>query len=117
MKGWESPCTTCPFEWYNFQGKSKDDSRFHMFQSKGDNKDQIIKAFSLLDLPKPSKATSFDSFQSIRNSSKYKREDIKKAFRNQALKWHPDCSKEPNAENKFREILDAYQLLLSIFLA
>jgi DnaJ-class molecular chaperone len=40
-------------------------------------------------------------------------EDVKKAYRNQARKWHPD--KHPNnkdyAEEKFKEIAEAYDVL------
>ncbi|KHN87520.1 DnaJ -like protein subfamily B member 9 [Toxocara canis] len=37
--------------------------------------------------------------------------DIKKAFRKLALKYHPDRSKEPNAEEKFRKVAQAYEVL------
>lgn len=38
-------------------------------------------------------------------------EDIKKAYRRLAQKHHPDVSKEPGAEAKFKEIAEAYQTL------
>ena len=38
--------------------------------------------------------------------------EIKAAYRRLAKKYHPDISKEPNAEEKFIEITEAYQLLL-----
>lgn len=37
--------------------------------------------------------------------------DIKKAYRSLAHKYHPDISKEANAEDKFKEIADAYSTL------
>lgn len=40
------------------------------------------------------------------------KEDIKKAYKNLARKYHPDVSKEPNAEEKFKEINEAAGVLL-----
>jgi len=37
--------------------------------------------------------------------------DIKKAYRKLALKWHPDRCKEKNAEEKFKELAEAYETL------
>lgn len=38
-------------------------------------------------------------------------DDIKKAYRKQARKYHPDVSKEANAEDKFKELGEAYEVL------
>ncbi|NJK80175.1 MAG: molecular chaperone DnaJ [Chloroflexaceae bacterium] len=38
-------------------------------------------------------------------------EEIKKAFRRLARQYHPDVNKEPDAENKFKEINEAYEVL------
>lgn len=40
-----------------------------------------------------------------------KLEDIKKSYRKLARKFHPDVSKEPNAEEKFKEVKEAYEVL------
>lgn len=38
-------------------------------------------------------------------------EDIKRAYRKLARKYHPDVSKEPDAENKFKTLGEAYEVL------
>ena len=36
-------------------------------------------------------------------------DEIKKSYRQLARKYHPDVNKEPDAEEKFKEINEAYQ--------
>src|SRR5262249_34564807 len=38
-------------------------------------------------------------------------EEIKRAFRNLARRYHPDVNKSPDAEAKFKEINEAYEVL------
>lgn len=50
----------------------------------------------------------YDILGISRNASK---EEIKKAYRKQALEWHPDRNKSSQAEAKFKEINEAYEIL------
>ncbi len=42
---------------------------------------------------------------------KASQEDIKKAYRRMARKYHPDVNAEPDAEDKFKEVGEAYEVL------
>ncbi|MDJ0274491.1 MAG: DnaJ domain-containing protein [Nitrososphaerota archaeon] len=44
-----------------------------------------------------------------RNATK---EEIKRAYRRLALQWHPDRNKSPEAEERFKEITEAYSVLI-----
>src|SRR5829696_736555 len=38
-------------------------------------------------------------------------EDVKRAYRQLARKYHPDVNKEPDAESRFKELTEAYEVL------
>lgn len=52
-----------------------------------------------------------DYYKTLGISKGATEEDIKKAYKKQALKWHPDKNKSPSAEDKFKEIAEAYEVL------
>lgn len=53
-------------------------------------------------------ADYYDTLGIPRNASP---EDIKKAFRKLAMKYHPDRNQEPGAEARFKQISEAYEVL------
>ena len=52
-----------------------------------------------------------DYYQIIGVSRDASQDDIKRAYRKLARKYHPDVSKEPDAERRFKEIGEAYEVL------
>lgn len=56
-------------------------------------------------------ATKRDYYEVLGVSKDASQDDIKKAYRNLAKKYHPDVSTEPNATEKFAEIQVAYDCL------
>lgn len=56
-------------------------------------------------------ATKRDYYEVLGISKTANQDDIKNAFRSLARKYHPDVNKEPDAEEKFKEINEAYGVL------
>ena len=52
-----------------------------------------------------------DYYQILGVSRAASAEDIKKAYRRLARKYHPDVSKEAGAEERFKEVAEAYEVL------
>lgn len=52
-----------------------------------------------------------DYYQILGVSRTASAEDIKKAYRRLARKYHPDVSKEAGAEERFKEVAEAYEVL------
>lgn len=52
-----------------------------------------------------------DYYKILGVDKKASQEDIKKAYRRLARKYHPDVSKEPNAEEQFKNVQEAYEVL------
>ncbi|WP_127942595.1 DnaJ C-terminal domain-containing protein [Mycoplasma sp. ATU-Cv-703] len=59
-------------------------------------------------MAKQSKPDYYQSLGVDRNASEH---EIKRAFRKLAMRYHPDRNKEPDAEAKFKEINEAYEVL------
>lgn len=52
-----------------------------------------------------------DYYKVLGVSRDAKDDDIKRAYRKLARKYHPDVSKEPNAEEQFKTVQEAYEVL------
>src|SRR5919204_4282707 len=55
--------------------------------------------------------TDHDYYELLGVSRDADDQDIKKAFRRLARRLHPDVSEEPDAELRFREVSEAYEVL------
>lgn len=59
----------------------------------------------------PIMATTRDFYEILGVSKEASEKEIKSAYRKLALQWHPDRNKSAEAERKFKEINEAYEVL------
>ena len=52
-----------------------------------------------------------DYYNELGVSKTSSKDEIKRAYRELAKKYHPDISKEPNATEKFKKVSEAYAVL------
>ena len=52
-----------------------------------------------------------DVYEILGISKSASQDEIKSAYRKLAKKYHPDLNKEPGAEEKFKEVQEAYDIL------
>jgi DnaJ-class molecular chaperone len=56
-------------------------------------------------------STKRDYYDILGVSKNASKDEIRKAYRKKALEWHPDRNKSTNANDKFKEINEAYEVL------
>src|SRR6188768_2933722 len=69
------------------------------------------KALPSPDPPPPHAMDFKDYYAALDLERAASEEDVRKAYRKLARKYHPDVSKEPDAETRMRELNEAYDVL------
>uniref|UniRef100_A0A672IB63 Zgc:122979 n=1 Tax=Salarias fasciatus TaxID=181472 RepID=A0A672IB63_SALFA len=79
---------------------------------RGDSSGSSSSAVSTQDTPCLAiKPTGKDFYKVLGVSPESNEDEIKKAYRKMALKFHPDKNSDADAEDKFKEIAEAYEIL------
>ena len=57
-----------------------------------------------------------DYYQTLGIARGASQDEVKRAYRKLARKYHPDISKEPDAEARFKDVGEAYEVRTSVHL-
>ncbi len=71
--------------------------------------ESVLKEWFAVDPDKPEEQTTLYAVLGVRQS--VSTTDLKSAYRKAARQWHPDVCSEPGAEEQFKRINEAYQVL------
>ncbi|AIQ72035.1 hypothetical protein PODO_01365 [Paenibacillus odorifer] len=67
--------------------------------------------YEIRDGKEEARVASKSYYDALGVSKKATKQEIKKAYQKLAKKWHPDVNKAPEAEAKFKEAAEAYEVL------
>lgn len=67
--------------------------------------------YGIRDGKEEARVASKSYYDALGVSKKATKQEIKKAYQKLAKKWHPDVNKAPEAEAKFKEAAEAYEVL------
>lgn len=75
-----------------------------LFQQEGSKSEQDTPCLAI-------KPTGKDFYKVLGVTPESNEDEIKKAYRKMALKFHPDKNSDADAEDRFKEIAEAYEIL------
>lgn len=78
--------------------------RLFLFLKESSRSEQELPCLSIKPMGK-------DFYKVLGVSADSNEDEIKKAYRKMALKFHPDKNSDADAEDKFKEIAEAYEIL------
>lgn len=105
--GWDAACGTCPFDWYGFDPRKFRRQQSHRRAGSAGDGGGFVTRSELADALATLGLEAADAHSVSAH-------EVKAAFREKALEWHPDCSAHEHAEETFKDIVRAYELLLGV---
>ncbi|KAI9918853.1 hypothetical protein PsorP6_011858 [Peronosclerospora sorghi] len=104
--GWDVACGTCPFNWFNWNPKT-----CHTGHRRPPPDKNHVSAPERAQIEQAMETLGLERTRDV-DTTCLSHQQVKEAFRRQALAWHPDCNSHPDAETMFKAMLAAYQVLL-----